>query len=249
MALPDDTDTGSARVLTRLTATIRDLAADSHLGVRLVEAGGADGADGALLVDAAGTLVGEVDVGTVRDRATPAVLALLDAYGFVLEAEHARRQAEQRQEKLERDARTDPLTGLLNRRGWDEAVAREQARTARSQRGVGVVVVDLDGLKATNDAHGHLAGDLLLRLAARVLQGVVRASDVVARIGGDEFALLLVEETDGGVDVAVGRIEAAFAAEGLGASVGGSVQAPGQDLREVFHAADLAMYARKPGRA
>ena len=88
-------------------------------------------------------------------------------------------------------ARTEPLTGLANRRGWDEQLDRELAQAQRSGRPVSVALLDLDDFKRYNDAHGHQAGDRLLVAAAAAWQGQLRDGDVLCRWGGDEFAALL----------------------------------------------------------
>jgi diguanylate cyclase (GGDEF)-like protein len=93
--------------------------------------------------------------------------------------------------ELTRLARTEPLTGLANRRGWDEQLDRELAQARRSGRPVSVALLDLDDFKGFNDAHGHQAGDRLLVAAAAAWQGQLREGDVLCRWGGDEFAALL----------------------------------------------------------
>jgi diguanylate cyclase len=93
--------------------------------------------------------------------------------------------------ELGRLARTDPLTGLANRRGWDEQLDRELAQARRSGRPVSVALLDLDDFKGFNDARGHPAGDRLLVAAAAAWQGQLRDGDVLCRWGGDEFAALL----------------------------------------------------------
>jgi diguanylate cyclase (GGDEF)-like protein len=93
--------------------------------------------------------------------------------------------------ELTRLSRTDPLTGLANRRGWDEQLDRELAQARRSGRPVSVALLDLDDFKGLNDAHGHQAGDRLLIAAAAAWQGQLRDGDVLCRWGGDEFAVLL----------------------------------------------------------
>jgi len=92
---------------------------------------------------------------------------------------------------LARQARTDPLTGLANRRGWDEQLGRELARAERSGSVLSVALLDLDDFKSFNDLHGHQAGDRLLLEAAAAWRGQLREIDVLCRWGGDEFALLL----------------------------------------------------------
>lgn len=93
-------------------------------------------------------------------------------------------------EELDRQSREDPLTALANRRAWDEALARECARAARGQAPLSILLCDVDQLKEVNDRLGHAAGDAVLKAVADVLRLRARDSDLVARIGGDEFAIL-----------------------------------------------------------
>ena len=86
-------------------------------------------------------------------------------------------------------ARTDSLTGVANRRAWDEELPRELARAARSGQAVCVALLDLDHFKAYNDEHGHQAGDRVLREAASAWRAVLRETDLLARYGGEEFAV------------------------------------------------------------
>ena len=97
--------------------------------------------------------------------------------------------------RLERLATTDELTGILNRRGWDEALRREIARSRRGRTPLWVALFDLDEFKFYNDEHGHLAGDELLRETVRAWRSHLRMTDVVARYGGEEFALVFNTET------------------------------------------------------
>jgi diguanylate cyclase (GGDEF)-like protein len=94
-------------------------------------------------------------------------------------------------ERLERQAAEDPLTGLPNQRVFHRACGIEQSRAARDGRPLAIAVLDLDHFKAINDAHGHPYGDRILRRTAEALAGAVRPHDTVARMGGEEFALLL----------------------------------------------------------
>ncbi len=93
--------------------------------------------------------------------------------------------------KLQINAATDGLTGLSNRRFFDETCEKELNRAKRYGQSLAMVILDLNKLKDVNDRHGHLMGDQVLQLAATTLSKTLRASDFAARIGGDEFALLL----------------------------------------------------------
>ena len=94
-------------------------------------------------------------------------------------------------DRLARMARTDDLTGLPNRRAWDQEMVRELARAKREETSLTVAMVDLDFFKAYNDAHGHQAGDRLLKEAAGAWRSVLRETDLIARYGGEEFAIAL----------------------------------------------------------
>lgn len=96
-----------------------------------------------------------------------------------------------RQRETARLSVSDELTGMLNRRGIANFFARAQAESGAHGRGVGMVMVDLTKFKAINDCYGHAVGDLALCATARTLQDAIRASDRVARIGGDEFLVVL----------------------------------------------------------
>src|SRR5207253_2070780 len=141
-------------------------------------------------------------------------------------------------------AATDALTGLGNQRAWWDRVAEEDARIQRSEATAVVAVVDLDGLKLVNDERGHLHGDLLLRLAAQTLRHTVRTCDVVARVGGDEFAVLAVDY-EAEPSVLVDRISNGLDAAGIDASVGAAVSNPGVSLVDAYARADQRMYAQK----
>lgn len=94
-------------------------------------------------------------------------------------------------QELERLASSDPLTGLLNRRGFDARLATALALAQRSNRPMGVITIDVDHFKRVNDTHGHEIGDQVLRKLAQQLKARLRGTDVVARLGGEEFIVLL----------------------------------------------------------
>lgn len=109
-------------------------------------------------------------------------------------------------ERLDTMTRQDHLTGLPNRRGWDDHLTREIARVARTGRPLSVAVLDLDRFKVFNDTHGHLVGDQLLKAAASAWSGALRSSDLLARWGGEEFVVLMPETTTDDAESVVVRM-------------------------------------------
>jgi diguanylate cyclase (GGDEF)-like protein len=160
----------------------------------------------------------------------------------------ARNHDLQRRE-LRRVSRSDPLTGCLNRRGFEERFAEELSRAERSGHHLSMLLVDLDDFKRVNDDHGHAAGDELLCWAIDTMAGVVRPSDAVARLGGDEFALLVPGAGSAEAELLGERVQAALAAKAP-ASVGAATWPDDGIDREALHQrADVALYARKHRRA
>ncbi|MDU2928358.1 GGDEF domain-containing protein, partial [Bradyrhizobium sp.] len=156
-----------------------------------------------------------------------------------------------------RAATTDPLTGLLNRRGFADACAQLIAREAREQRPVSVLIFDIDHFKSINDRFGHAEGDTVLKLFADVVVNNLRLTDLSGRIGGEEFAALLpcsIEEAM----VAAERVREAFAASGVvceekpvdtTVSIGVAGGPAGTELDVLLAAADTALYkAKRSGR-
>jgi diguanylate cyclase (GGDEF)-like protein len=146
-------------------------------------------------------------------------------------------------------ARTDPLTGLPNRRVWDERVEIELNHARRIGHPVCVALVDLDHFKPYNDTHGHQAGDRLLSGATAAWSAQLRGGDLLARVGGDEFAVLLPECDLVGGRALIERLRVATPDE-VGCSVG-IIQWDGDEPTDVAIArADAALYAAKEsGRA
>ena len=101
---------------------------------------------------------------------------------------------------------TDPLTGCLNRRGFDNSLTRELGRAGRAGSEFALLAIDLDHFKAVNDNYGHIAGDAVLRAVGSLLMTSARAGDVVARVGGEEFAVLLADTGAEGAHLFAGRL-------------------------------------------
>jgi len=166
----------------------------------------------------------------------------------VLGAEQLVDQTRRRAERAEAEALMDPLTGLVNRRGWELLLDREEQRCRRYGALASVLIIDLDGLKAVNDTAGHAAGDTMLRTAADVLRDAVRSADVVARLGGDEFAVLSVETDLPGTHTERARLRDLLAAAGVPASVGVATRDPQGGLAAAVGHADSDMYRAKDRR-
>jgi len=173
---------------------------------------------------------------------------------------HERDRSEQYLARIQELAYTDPLTGLPNRRRLQEQVETAIWSARAGEDTLALLFVDLNGFKAVNDALGHAAGDELLQSVARTLRGRLRRSDLLARVGGDEF-LVALHDLDPATAAAEarrvgGEIAAAVRAPvtlrgnevAVGASVGVAVYpADGEDFEALLHAADLSMYAQKSG--
>ena len=154
------------------------------------------------------------------------------------------------------EARTDHLTGLANRREFERVIEREVALAERHGRRLSLMMIDLDNLKRINDRLGHSSGDGALKVVAQQLLRVVRASDLCARVGGDEFAVAMPEtDLDRARDVAV-RLRRAVDQAGLGMKTPGPVEVSvgiaawraGQDWQTTYQAADDDLYQDKRRR-
>ena len=178
------------------------------------------------------------------------------ARGVCRDVTEARQQAEalrRATEQLQELARIDPLTGAMNRRAFFTELSTRLAQARRhGDRGV-LLYLDLDNFKAINDGYGHAAGDAVLRRVAEILRDGVRATDLVGRIGGDEFVVWLdrVATVDQGARIAALQMAIAAAAadypmaKDFGASVGVVGTDGAADPEELLVVADAAMYAAK----
>jgi diguanylate cyclase (GGDEF)-like protein len=190
------------------------------------------------------------------DPATVLCVVPLAGLLHVLAAERRERMAAsialgRAAEDASRAARSDPLTGIGNRLAWDEALVRA---TADVDAGVPatVVMVDMDRLKDTNDTYGHDAGDRLIQGVAAALARALRDVDDLARIGGDEFAALVLGAGADAADALVARIRAELAAVDVAggipvsASIGLSSCPPCGSLQDAVKLADERLYQQKP---
>lgn len=151
------------------------------------------------------------------------------------------------QDRLAAAAHTDSLTGLPNRRAFDEALRREVQQVNRDQRPLTLVLIDLDRFKVHNDTHGHPAGDDLLRRVSAAWRSVVRAPEMLARVGGDEFALVLPGSDVEQAAAVVERLVAVTPSE-ISLSAGAAAHVHGEEPDVLLQRADGALYARKRTR-
>ncbi len=172
-----------------------------------------------------------------------------------LGAELARARA--RIAELEARVDIDPLVEVPNRRGFERELNRSLAHVRRYGGQAALLYIDLDGFKAVNDAHGHVVGDALLRAVAGVLARHVRSSDVVGRLGGDEFGVLMWNIGEAQARAKALELEARIADTRLphggvplavGASAGLAMLTPEAVPDTAIDAADRAMYLRKRER-
>lgn len=151
------------------------------------------------------------------------------------------------------EARVDELTGALNRRGLAERVAVELDRARRERGTVAVIAIDVDHFKQTNDAHGHDVGDRVLAHLAGVMRQHTRGTDIVARIGGDEFLIVLPNSKVAEARAVADRIRAEIAEVAVGGvahptiSTGIAVELMPHDLQALVDRADAALYEAKAG--
>jgi diguanylate cyclase (GGDEF)-like protein/PAS domain S-box-containing protein len=157
--------------------------------------------------------------------------------------------------ELERLATHDPLTGLANRRLFEERLGQEMADAIRHSRSLAVAILDLDHFKSVNDQFGHPAGDDALRESSARLERIARKGDLLARVGGEEFAWILPEVHSHGAWAAVERARHAIsdtpfdAAGSLTISIGVALRGDLQEAAQLYEQADESLYrAKREGR-
>jgi diguanylate cyclase (GGDEF)-like protein len=163
-----------------------------------------------------------------------------------------RKEVEQRLENL---ADTDQLTGVYNRRKFDELLNLHLRQEARYRRGLCLLMLDIDYFKAVNDQFGHAVGDEILKELARLIDGHRREADSFFRIGGEEFCMITFASSDGNLKTAAEKIRQAVAGHEFGKagrltiSIGATAWRQGDDYYSLFKRADAALYeAKQAGR-
>jgi len=226
--------------LYRQTPIARQMRIGAYIGMPMMRA------DGSLF----GTLCGVHPEPVAENLAAlRPVLELLSRQLATLFEFEVRFEHEQRlRERAQAEAMVDELTGVFNRRGWQNLLEKEEQRCWRYGHPAGVLIVDLDELKEINDTQGHAAGDELLQNAAKVLRESSRGSDIIARLGGDEFGVLAIETSATQTEQLLERIHASLAVAGIRASIGWAVRHGEVDFNQAIAAADRMMYRRKRQR-
>lgn len=204
-----------------------------------------------LLEDEQGCLIG-LDIephGPELACQLPSVMAaaamLATFWNYEVRLAHAMRRAEH----AEAESMSDGMTGAYNRRGWRYLLRREEARCKATEGVAGIIVLDLNYLKSTNDSHGHAAGDQLITRTVQTIREVIRADDSLARLGGDEFAVLLPGLAATELAHACSRIADALADAGVSACFGYSWRGEGRTLRECMQEADAILIRTKALRS
>lgn len=159
-------------------------------------------------------------------------------------------ERKQLEEKLRYQSSHDPMTGLYNRAHFDDILRQYDAGTSPH---TSIIIVDVDGLKEVNDQDGHRAGDQLIRKVAHLLVSAFRTRDVIARIGGDEFAILLFETDENQLHQAILRLRRNLEEvnnnlpnqDQISFSIGGATTNPNRDINQTLIQADLRMYRQK----
>jgi diguanylate cyclase (GGDEF)-like protein len=191
-----------------------------------------------------------------KDDSLEPMLRQLLAHAIEAASDAERRVAERDSEieRLRKLSVTDEATGLLNRRGFSDSLTRALTRAERYGETGLLIIIDLDGFKDINDTHGHAAGDFVLKVVSDVLRQCVRQVDDIARIGGDEFAVLVNQTTPkpaldraNMISTVLNDLIAPWRHRSIKvrASIGTEPYGPGADPSDLFNQADSDMYANK----
>lgn len=168
-----------------------------------------------------------------------------DLLSQILQTELREIEQTRKNERLQAEALRDPLTGLYNRRAWDQFILAEEERCQFYGHHATVFMLDLNDLKFMNDAHGHAAGDELIRQTAAVLTESCRNTDIIARLGGDEFAILTVENDLESSQTHLERIIQNLQTKQISAAIGFALREPSDGILTACLQADKNMYLDK----
>jgi diguanylate cyclase (GGDEF)-like protein len=201
-----------------------------------------------------GVLAHQHDLATKLGRAIPLRTAAVDYFGELSILENPVLVEYEELKRLRHNAATDPLTGLNNRRIFEEHMRREINRASRYGSSFALLSIDLRRFKSVNDSFGHAAGDEILRSVGRASLETIRASDIACRVGGDEFAILLPRAQRASAEMLGERIARRFEeyartvapATTVGVDYGIALYPEdGDDSISLFAAADKTLYTRK----
>lgn len=216
------------------------LTINSYIGVPVTDA------NGALF----GTLcaVDTVEKPELTDAALPVVQTMSRLLGSLLARERERDEQRRRADWAATQMHTDALTGLANRRAWMSAVGADAIRAGRYGDGIGIIMIDLDGLKIINDTEGHAAGDALIQRAAGLISRSADERALAARLGGDEFAILVEPATEALLEARAQTLRESLLHAGIAASLGYAMRSMKEDYETAIRNADKAMYVNKAER-
>ena len=183
---------------------------------------------------------------------------LMSQQGEVLTSQEKIRLLQEELSQLSEVVRVDQLTGVLNRRGFDEAIVREVSRVKRTQGSLALAMLDVDNFKSLNDTHGHQVGDVALQHLAQVIKDTLRPTDVISRFGGEEFLILLPDTDIEAANNAITRLQRALTKRFfmgnnqrllITFSAGVSIYRQDEEQMAAISRADQAMYlAKKTGK-
>ncbi|MEB3200859.1 MAG: GGDEF domain-containing protein [Synechococcaceae cyanobacterium] len=182
-----------------------------------------------------------------RVAAAVFLMGLLGTAVVVLISRNSQLKLRRFNQALAEESRTDGLTKVSNRRAWDEALAAAESHRQRYGDVYGLIVVDLNEFKQINDLRGHHYGDLILQKTAGALTAALRSSDLLARVGGDEFAVLITAAAVDELELVIERLQAALREAEIRASIGGAISNGSHTLEQTWQQADDNMYLRKRG--
>lgn len=175
-----------------------------------------------------------------------ALISLLGSLlSSILQSELRENKQRRLRERYEVEALTDSLTGLYNRRAWDQLLEAEEGRCQRYGLPAAIFSIDLNDLKQVNNQFGHEAGDQLIQRTSDVLVEHMRVNDVIARMGGDEFTILCPETKAEDAVILYHRLSEIFAAANIHVAIGYAVRQLTKDLHQVLIEADKNMYEHK----